>query len=293
MAPSPRLHSRQANAPSCGVVDAEIIRGKLEATADEMGLVLARASMSPVIYEILDFACGICDAGGQLIAQANGITILTGTLSGQVQAIRRRHGSGIRPGDIFISNDPFEGGTHTADVAVIKPVFVDRELAAFVITTAHWSELGGMVPGSLSPQATEIYQEGLRLTGLRIYREGERQDDIFELIAQNVRLPDMTLGDLNAELAAVRIGDARVREIAARHGLDALHATFRHILETGEAASRARHRRAAGRRLPRPRPYRRRWADRRADPRPSCGDDPRRVDQLRLHRFQPATAITP
>jgi len=121
-----------------------------------MGVVLARASMSPVIYEILDFACGICDTEGKLISQTNGITVFTGTFSAQVQAIRRKHGATVRPGDIFISNDPFEGNTHTADVAIIKPVFFEGELIAFAIAMAHWTELGGMVAGTLSPQATEI-----------------------------------------------------------------------------------------------------------------------------------------
>jgi N-methylhydantoinase B len=226
-------------APSAlGSIELEIIRGKLSATSDEMGVVLSRASMSPVIYEILDFACGICDAEGQLISQTNGITVFTGTFSAQVQAIKRKHKDTIRSGDIFISNDPFEGNTHNADVAIIKPVFFDGELIAFAIAMAHWTELGGMVPGTLSPQATEAYQEGLRLTGLRIFREGVRQDDLFELIAENVRLPTMSLGDLNAELAAARIGDTRLREICTIYGPDVLKASFERILATGEAASR-------------------------------------------------------
>ena len=219
-------------------IELEIIRGKLAATSEEMGVVLARASMSPVIYEILDFACGVCDAEGQLISQTNGITVFTGTFSAQVQAIKRKHGATIRPGDIFISNDPFEGNTHTADVAIVKPVFFEGELIAFAIAMAHWTELGGMVAGTLSPQATEIYQEGLQLTGLRIFREGVRQDDLFELIAENVRLPTMSLGDLNAELAAARIGDLRIREICTAYGEATLKAAFNRILETGEAASR-------------------------------------------------------
>jgi N-methylhydantoinase B len=228
--------TRPSSAPSS--IELEIIRGKLAASSDEMGVVLARASMSPVIYEILDFACGVCDAEGQLISQTNGITVFTGTFSAQIQAIRRKHGNSIRPGDIFISNDPFEGNTHTADVAIVKPVFFEGELIAFAIAMAHWTELGGMVAGTLSPQATEIYQEGLRLTGLRIFREGVRQDDLFELIAENVRLPAMSLGDLNAELAAARIGDIRIREICAAYGEATLKAAFQRILATGEAASR-------------------------------------------------------
>jgi len=167
-----------------------------------------------------------------LISQTNGITVFTGTFSAQVQAIRRKHGATVRPGDIFISNDPFEGNTHTADVAIIKPVFFEGELIAFAIAMAHWTELGGMVAVTLSPQATEIYQEGLRLTGLRIFREGVRQDDLFELIAENVRLPAMSLGDLNAELAAARIGDIRIREICTAYGEATLKAAFNRILAT-------------------------------------------------------------
>lgn len=232
------MHSPDTPPPGLSTIELEIIRGKLAATSEEMGVVLARASMSPVIYEILDFACGICDAEGQLISQTNGITVFTGTFSAQVQAIRRKHGATVRPGDIFISNDPFEGNTHTADVAIIKPVFFEGELIAFAIAMAHWTELGGMVAGTLSPQATEIYQEGLRLTGLRIFRESIRQDDLFELIAENVRLPAMSLGDLNAELAAARIGDIRIREICTAYGEATLKAAFNRILATGEAASR-------------------------------------------------------
>jgi N-methylhydantoinase B len=216
----------------------EIGSGKLLAIADEMGIVLARTSMSPVIYEVLDFACGICDAQAQLIAQSNGITLFTGTFSAQVAAIQRKYGDSMHPGDIFMTNDPYEGGTHTADVALIKPVFVEDSLLAFAISVAHWSEVGGSVAGSLSPKATEIYQEGLRFPGIRIYRDGECQADIIELIRANVRLPRMSLGDLNAGLAAVRIADKRLQEISGKYGVELLRATFSHILTISEARSR-------------------------------------------------------
>jgi Hydantoinase B/oxoprolinase len=115
---------------SVDAVTREIIRGKLLATADEMGIVIARTSMSPVIYEVLDFACGVCDPDGELIVQTNGITLFTGTFAPQVQSIKGKYLGKISPGDIYMTNDPFEGGTHSADIALIKPVFVVTSCSA-------------------------------------------------------------------------------------------------------------------------------------------------------------------
>src|SRR4051794_34845283 len=159
------------------------LRGWVE-QLHEMGVVLARASMSPVIYEVLDFACGICDAAGELVAQNNGTTLFTGTFAAQVRGVVARHGPTIAPGDVFITNDPFEGGTHSADVALIAPFFAYGRPVAFAVAVAHWSEIGGSVPGSLAPDATEMFQEGLRLPGLRLYRAGERQEDLGRNRAQ-------------------------------------------------------------------------------------------------------------
>ena len=227
--------SRRADDP----VTLEIIWGKLQAAADEMGMVLARSSMSPVIYEVLDFACGVCDDKAQLVAQTNGITVFTGTFHGHVRTIIDKFGERMRPGDIYMANDPFTGGTHLSDVGIIKPIFVDGELLAFGIAVAHWTEIGGSVPGSLSPVATEIYHEGLRFPGLRIYREGERQEDLFDLIAANVRLPKMTVGDLNAEVAAVRIADARIQEMCEKYGGAIVRKSFEHLMSQSEKVSRA------------------------------------------------------
>lgn len=225
-----------------GGIDAvtlEIIRGKLLAVVDEMGLVLARSSMSPVIYEVLDFACGICDPAGQLIAQTNGITVFTGTFSTQIGAVLRKFGGNIHPGDVFIMNNPYEGGTHLCDVAVMKPVFIEERFVAFAIALAHWSEVGGKTPGSLPPDATEVFQEGIRFPALKLFDRGVRQDAIYDIIETNVRLPRMSLGDLNAELASVRIADIRLAEVAKKYGVDRLVASFEHILAASERLSRA------------------------------------------------------
>lgn len=221
------------------VVTREIIRGKLLAVADEMGLVLAKSSMSPVIYEVLDFACGFCDADGQLVSQTNGITVFTGTFSIQVSAIVKKFGSVMRPGDIYMLNDPYVGGTHYNDVGVIKPIFVDGALFAFAISISHWTDVGGKAPGSLPADSTEIFQEGICFPGVPIYKEGVRQDAVFDIVAANVRIPKMALGDLNAALASVRIAENRCLELCTKYGKQAVAETFRHILESSERASRA------------------------------------------------------
>ncbi len=112
---------RPAESPGPDTVTLDIIRGKLLAAADEMGVVLARASMAPVIYEVLDFACGITDAEAQLLSQTNGITVFTGTFQERIVAIKRKFGATIAPGDVFAFNDPFDGGSHLPDVSIIKP----------------------------------------------------------------------------------------------------------------------------------------------------------------------------
>src|SRR5262245_50952774 len=200
----------------------EVIRNKLLAIAGEMGIVLARTSMSPIVYEVLDFACGITDAQARVIAQDNGLCLFTGTFRPQVESILARHPiATMRPGDVYMTNGAYGGGTHNADVTLVLPIFAGDQLIAFSISVTHWTEIGGKVLGSLSPDSTEIYQEGLQFPQLRLYQAGELNEELVELIRANVRLPVMSLGDLNAGVAAVRIAEQRLGEIVARYGLAA------------------------------------------------------------------------
>ncbi len=230
---------RVQSSAALDTVTLEIIRGKLIAVAGEMGLVLARSSMSPVIYEVLDFACGICDADGLLIAQTNGITVFTGIFQKQIQSVLRKFAGNIHEGDVFLLNNPFEGGTHLCDVCIIRPVFVDAELVAFAIAVAHWSEVGGKTAGSLPSDATDIFQEGIRFPALKLFDRGVRQETIVEIITANGRLPKMSLGDLNAQLASVKIAEIRLTEVARKYGVETLRETFTHILAASERESRA------------------------------------------------------
>lgn len=218
----------------------EIVKDKLVAAADEMGVVLARTSMSPIVYEVLDFACGLTDENGQVVAQTNGLTLFTGTFGPQVESTIEKYGlAGMRPGDVFITNIPYRGGTHTCDVCLVRPVFAGGEVVAFAVSITHWIEIGGKVPGSIGPDATEIFQEGLQLPCLRLYEAGTLSTSIVDLIRANVRLPELASGDLNAGLAAVRIGEVRVAEACERYGVGAVRTAFSAILDHGERIARA------------------------------------------------------
>lgn len=212
----------------------EIVKSKLLAITEEMSIVLARTSMSPIVYEVLDFACGMTDSDGQVVAQANGLTLFTGTFSSQVQSVTKKFGlDRIQRGDIVMTNGPYDGGTHTCDIALIMPVFSEDTIVAFAVTITHWTEVGGKTPGSISPDATEIYQEGLQFPIVHIVRNGELVMEVVDIIQANVRLPLMSLGDLNAGIAACRIAERRVGEICERYGVEILRCAFGDIMDNG------------------------------------------------------------
>ena len=225
--------------PSVDAFTREIIRNKLLALTSEMGAVLARTSMSPIVYEVLDFACGICDPAGRVIAQDNGLCLFTGTFKPQVESIIAKWPiAQMRAGDIYMTNSPYGGGTHNADIALINPIFADGDLLAFGISVTHWTEVGGKVLGSLAPDSTEIFQEGLQFPQLRLQRDGIINEAIVDIIRANVRLPQMSLGDLNAGIAAGRIAEQRLTGIVDRYGVDAVRETFETILVHGETLAR-------------------------------------------------------
>ena len=217
-----------------------IIQEQLQAAADESFVRLGRASKSPIIYEVLDYACALLTPEAELIAEAQGVPGFTGVLPVAVESILEKFGAdAMRPGDVFATNDPYSGGgTHLSDVCLIGPILYEGELVAFAANKGHWTELGGMAPGSWTTDATEIYQEGLQLPAVRAYDGGEPVRDIIDLIAANVRLPDMTLSDLYAGVAAIRVAEMRVRAICERHGADALRDAVETLLRQGEMVSR-------------------------------------------------------
>ena len=215
----------------------EIIQDALVAAGDEMFKTLERTSMSPIIYESLDYAVGITDSKGELLAQGNGVTAFLAALDSVVKATLEKFdkNSPLKEGDIVIANTPYAGGgTHLSDVSVIYPIFYKDELIAFTVNKAHWTELGGTFPGSVSTVATEIFQEGLHFPFIKIKLEGKLNDSIIDLIRGNVRLPDSTLGDLFAGIAAAEVGAKRVISIIEKYGLDIYKKAKEDFLDYGE-----------------------------------------------------------
>ena len=217
--------------------DREVIKDCIVAVGDEMFEAVIRTSMSPIIYETTDFAVGATDARGNLLAQGNGVTAFLATLDTAVQDLLKHYPEpgDIAEGDAFITNSPYcGGGTHLSDVVIIVPVFHDGRLIAFTVNKAHWTEVGGAQPGSVSTESTEIYQEGLHFRFLRLYSKGELNKALVQIIRDNVRLPESTIGDMHSGVAAARVGAARIRELAAKYGVESVLEAMEDLLDYGE-----------------------------------------------------------
>jgi N-methylhydantoinase B len=217
----------------------EVLRNALEATAQEMGAVLKLTSFSPNIKERMDASCAIFDARAQLVAQAEHVPIHLGSMLKAVGPTIDAVGT-LDPGDAVIVNDPFVGGAHLPDVTLIAPVHANDALIGYVATRAHHSDVGGMEPGSMPGKSGEIYQEGIVIPPVRLYRRGEVQADVLRFILANVRTPTERRGDLNAQLAALRIGERRLGELAQRYGVRILAEGFAAILDYAERRMRRR-----------------------------------------------------
>jgi N-methylhydantoinase B len=210
----------------------EIIKNGLTAIGDEMFVAMQRSSQSPIIYETLDFGVGLTDGTGRLIAQGNGCPFFLGVLDASVREVIAKFGADIHPGDVFMTNDPFgAGGTHLSDVALIAPIFADGELAAFAANKAHWTDVGGMSPGSWTTDATEIYQEGLRFPCIRVISKLQVQQAILDMIQVNTRIPDMAIGDFWAGVASLRLGEERFQSLASKYGLPMLRTAVDHLMD--------------------------------------------------------------
>ncbi|WP_204601965.1 hydantoinase B/oxoprolinase family protein [Paremcibacter congregatus] len=220
----------------------EIIKDSLVALGDEMFNAMVRTSMSPIIYETTDFAVGATDARGNLLAQGNGVTAFLATLDTAVQSTLEHYpdAGDIKPGDVIITNSPYHGGgTHLSDVVIILPVFHEGVLVAFTVNKAHWTEVGGAQPGSVSTCATEIFQEGLHFKFLKLYSEGKINDALVGIIEANVRLPDSTLGDMYAGVAAARVGAKRILELIEKYDRSSVLFAMDELLDYGERMTEA------------------------------------------------------
>jgi len=230
-----------ANAPD--PITVEIVANALASVTDEAFIVLMKAAYSTNIKERHDHSTAIMDVRGRLIVQAErSLPIHLASMSGLMQCLLARYPlDEIKEGDIFVANDPHTaGGTHLPDINMATPVFADGELLAFICNIAHHADVGGMAPGSMAGGMSEIYQEGLRIPVLRLFSAGELEQELFDLILLNVRLPVERRGDWFAQVASCRTGARRLGEIIERQGAPLLLAVFEQIVQRSQLRMRER-----------------------------------------------------
>lgn len=220
-------------------VTISVLTHRFESIVEEMGEAMLRTSYSQILNSSRDFSTAICDRQGRLVAQAHHVPIHVGALPWAVEAVCDFFQAKIRPGDVFLLNDPYSGGNHLPDLTALVPVFLERTLAFWSINRAHQSDIGGATHGAYNPGATEIWQEGLRITPLKLHDAGVVRDDLLHMIATNVRHPHDFLGDLRAMIGSARVGERRLHQLLAEYGLKTLEHAVDSILDAAEAEARA------------------------------------------------------
>ena len=220
-------------------VTREIVKNALAAAADEMAIALYRTAYSTIVRDCLDYSTSLCDGEGQMIAQGVTIPLHLGSVPFAMETLFARYGDDMEPGDVFILNDPFEGGMHIPDIFIVKPIYWDGVRIAFSVSTAHHLDLGGRLPGSSACDNTEIFQDGLRIPWLKLHRRGEPDEALLAMIRVNVRVPEMTLGDLRAQVAACHTGERAVHELVSRYGPESFRACTADLIDYTERLVRA------------------------------------------------------
>lgn len=212
-----------------------VIRNALSSIVNEMNLALFRSAYSPVITEGRDIGGAVMDRHGRLVAQGDwDLAVFVGMLEFSHRAILEQYDDDLKPGDIFIMNDPFVGGTHFNDVGVVRPVFSDRGLEAFVAVCGHWPDVGGQEPGSFVANAREHFQEGLRMPPIKLYQAGKPNRAVLEIIRSNMRIPEDRIGDVRSQVGATGIGQARLGELGSKYGWEQVSLTMEEMIAHSE-----------------------------------------------------------
>ncbi|MBA2962282.1 MULTISPECIES: hydantoinase B/oxoprolinase family protein [Ramlibacter] len=228
-----------ARVESLDPITLEVIRNKLEGIANEMQMTLLHSAFSPIVKEGMDCSAAVFTADGQTMAQATAIPIHLATMIPALHAVLHKYPvASMAPGDVYLLNDPYCGGTHLPDITLFVPVYADGRVVAFSVSTVHHQDMGGMAPGSIPTNATEIYQEGLRLPPLKYMDAGRENETLREILRLNIRLSDTFFGDLHAQLAACRVGERRLTELCASYGAADIERGFGLLLDRSEAMTR-------------------------------------------------------
>ncbi len=220
-------------------ITVSVIQHRLHAIVAEMGEAMLRTAYSQILNSSRDFSTAVCDPAGRLVAQAEHVPIHVGALPWAVQSVAAFFGDRVRPGDVFLLNDPYHGNNHLPDLTAFVPVFAGGRLVFWSINRAHQSDIGGATHGAYHPGATEIFQEGLRITPLRLYDGGVLREDVLQMLATNVRHPRDFRGDLAAMIGSARVGERRLLALLEEYGLERALAGVQAVLDAAERQTRA------------------------------------------------------
>lgn len=211
----------------------QVIRNALKAAADEMQIALVKTAHNPLIYEVQDFGVALTNAEGDLLAEGSGLPNFLGCLPPTIRSAIKTVAE-FHEGDILLANEPFDTGTHISDTAVYMPIFDNGRLVAFSIIMAHWADIGGKTPGGWCPDTTDVYQEGLIFSHVKLYERGLLNRALHRLILTNVRFPELVEGDLNAMIAACRTGARRYQALCQKYGAGVLDTAMQTVFDLSE-----------------------------------------------------------
>jgi len=217
----------------------ELFKNALLSMTDDMALTIFRTTYSGVLKDNMDYSTGFADADGKLVAQGLTLPGHLGSVPTALASIMRHFAADMAPGDVFIMNDPFDGGMHLPDIFIFKPLYHEGERLAFACTCCHHSDVGGRVAGSNASDSTEIYAEGLRIAPMKLYEAGKLNKTIMTFIEKNVRLPVQVQGDLRAQLAACHIAETQFAELVVRYGPVQTKFLMTQVLNHAERLTRA------------------------------------------------------
>lgn len=215
-----------------------VIKSALDAIVDEMAATVMRTARSPIVRDVLDYSATLCDSEGRILSQAKTVALHLGAVPDAMQVIVGRFAATAREGDVYVLNDPYAGGMHLPDIFMVKPVFFEKRLQGYAVVVVHHCDVGGRVPGSNAADSTEIFQEGLRIPPMRLFDAGQPNETLLALLRANVRLPDLVLGDLDAQYATCRTGERELIRLIERYGETGLRAYFDALLDYGEVLTR-------------------------------------------------------
>ena len=220
-----------------------VLKGRLEQIADEMDATLFRSAFNPIIAEAHDASHGLYDSvsGETLVQGKSGLPVFVGVMAFAVKAVIDKTSSsgGVQPGETWIFNDPYEGGTHLSDFKLVRPFYFEGSLFCHLASVGHWHDVGGNVPGNYNPVATESFQEGMHIPPVRLIRNGELNHELIEILQCNSRQPGSLFGDLNGQLNALDLGEKRLRSLLMEYGVEIVQETFKELKLRAEQLMRA------------------------------------------------------